>query len=127
MMMHNAWGDHDENVSAMRPCNLGFQTDINLCPSSKNLNSKLNREVAEFELAEVNGAHRLDGETDVYMPSPELSEADAHMHILGGDDVGSWVESAEERRRRILSATMSRISKQEEELEQQCGTGRAVN
>ena len=60
------------------------------------------------------------------MPSAEL-EADAHTHVLGGDDVASLVESAEERRRRILSATMSRLRKQEEELEQQCGTGRTVN
>ncbi len=60
------------------------------------------------------------------MPSPEL-EADAHTHVLGGD-VGSLVsESAEERRQRILSATTKRLRKQEEELEQQCGTGRTVN
>ena len=60
------------------------------------------------------------------MPAPEL-EADTHTHVLGGEDVGSLVESAEERRRRILSATMNRLRKQEEELEQQCGTGRTVN
>lgn len=60
------------------------------------------------------------------MPSPEIG-ADTHMHVLGGDDVQSLVESAEERRQRVLSATMNRLRKQEEELEQQCGTGRTVN
>ncbi|KAF8347977.1 WLM-domain-containing protein [Amanita rubescens] len=105
-LTHNVWGDHDENF--------------------KELNSKLNREVAEFELAEGNGTRRLNGEGDVYIPSPEL-EADTHTHVLGGNDVGSLVESAEERRQRILSATMNRLRKQEEELEQQCGTGRTVN
>ncbi|KAF8621806.1 hypothetical protein AX15_007482 [Amanita polypyramis BW_CC] len=106
-LTHNVWGDHDENF--------------------KELNSKLNREVAEFELATTRGAHHLRDEGDVYEPSSGL-EADDHIHVLGGGgDAALQIESAEERRQRILDATMNRLRKQEEELEHQCGTGRTVN
>ena len=64
----------------------------------------------------------MDGE-DVYEPSLE-HEAEAHAHILGGSGIHSIPlnESRDERRRRVLEATMSRLHKEEEELEQSCGT-----
>lgn len=93
----------------------------------KELNSKLNKEVAEFERAQRDGTHHLMHKGDVYEPSSEL-EAEAHAHVLGGGGSGgvfssfSLNESREERRRRMLDATMSRLRKEEEELEQSCGT-----
>lgn len=90
----------------------------------KELNSKLNKEVAEFERAQRDGTHHLMHKGDVYEPSSEL-EAEAHAHVLGGGggfSSFSLNESREERRRRMLDATMSRLRKEEEELEQSCGT-----
>lgn len=87
------------------------------------MNSKLNKEVAEFERAASEGTHSLMGSGDVYEPSPEL-EAEAHTHILGGRGVSalSLDDSREDRRRRVLEATVKRLRKEEEELEQSCGT-----
>ena len=89
----------------------------------KELNSKLNKEVAEFERAQREGTHYLMHKGDVYEPSSEL-EAEAHVHVLGGGGFSSLYlnESREERRRRMLDATISRLRKEEEELEQSCGT-----
>ncbi|KAG6900028.1 hypothetical protein C0993_004085 [Termitomyces sp. T159_Od127] len=105
-LTHNVWGDHDNNF--------------------KELNSKLNREVAEFERASVEGTHSLSGNGDTYQPSSEL-EAEAQSYILGGmgsSSVGPALdESPEERRRRVLEATMARLRKEDEELENSCGTG----
>ncbi|KAF8202397.1 WLM-domain-containing protein [Pholiota molesta] len=106
-LTHNVWGDHDENFKA--------------------LNSKLNREVAEFEKATTNGTHYLSGGPgyDVYQPSSEL-EAEAQTYTLGGPSpvpVSTAYESQEDRRRRILEATMNRLRREEEEIEHSCGTG----
>jgi hypothetical protein len=68
------------------------------------------------------GTHYLGSDQDVYQPSSDL-EAEARVHILGGGtsrDLSS--ESLEERRRRILEATMNRLRKEEEEIEHSCGT-----
>ncbi|KAI0339684.1 WLM-domain-containing protein [Trametopsis cervina] len=105
-LTHNVWGDHDNNF--------------------KELNSKLNREVAEFERAATGGAHRLDEYTSsAYEPSSEL-EAEARLlassHVLGGGSTPLATDSREERRRRVLEATMNRLKKEEEELEHSCGT-----
>ncbi|TFK48531.1 WLM-domain-containing protein [Heliocybe sulcata] len=101
-LTHNVHGDHDNNF--------------------KELNSKLNKEVAQYEEAVSQGTHHL-GESwgDVYEPSPGL-EAEAHGHVLGGSVPASANDSVEERRRRVLEATMRRLQKEEEELEQSCGT-----
>ncbi|THG94545.1 hypothetical protein EW026_g6948 [Hermanssonia centrifuga] len=89
----------------------------------KELNSQLNREVAEFERAATEGTHYLSSTAgDIYQPSSQL-EAEAQTYVLGGTShtpVAS--ESREERRRRLLDATMNRLRKEEEELEQSCGT-----
>ena len=90
------------------------------------MNSKLNREVAGFERATVQGTHYLSGgpEGDFYQPSSDL-EAEARTYTLGGSSSGSSSvvnESQEERRQRILEATMTRLTKEEEEIEHSCGT-----
>lgn len=73
----------------------------------------------------MNGTHYLSGHGDTYQPSSEL-EAEAQSYILGGTDssfVGAALdESREERRRRVLEATMARLRKEDEELENSCGT-----
>lgn len=105
-LTHNMWGDHDNNF--------------------KELNSKLNREVAEFEQALKDGAHHL-ASADMYEPGLDL-EAEAHTHMLGegtyvlGGESTLLGDSREDRRRRALQATVKRLQKQEEELEQNCGT-----
>ncbi|KAL1739800.1 WLM domain-containing protein [Schizophyllum fasciatum] len=103
-LTHNVHGDHNNDF--------------------KELNSLLNRQVTEFESARARGTHRLDGAGDMYEPSSEL-EAEARAYVLGGK-AGSATplpnESAEQRRERMLQATMSRLQKEEEELEQSCGT-----
>ncbi|SJL13724.1 uncharacterized protein ARMOST_17172 [Armillaria ostoyae] len=102
-LSHNVWGDHDNNF--------------------KELNSKLNKEVVEFERARGDGTHSLSGlETyDAYEPSSEL-EAEARMQVLGGSGSFNRDESNEERRRRLLDATMARLRKEEQEMEDSCGT-----
>ncbi|KAH8833168.1 WLM-domain-containing protein [Flagelloscypha sp. PMI_526] len=92
-LTHNVWGDHDQNFKA--------------------LNSRLNREVVEYEKSVSEGTHRL-GE--------RLAEAQAH--VLGGS-AGQSIgldESAEARRERILQATMARLKLEEEQVENSCGT-----
>ncbi|KAK0188535.1 WLM-domain-containing protein [Armillaria mellea] len=102
-LTHNVWGDHDNNF--------------------KELNSKLNKEVAEFERARSDGTHSLSGlETyDAYEPSSEL-EAEARMQVLGGSGSFNRDESNEDRRQRLLDATMARLRKEEQEMEDSCGT-----
>ncbi|KAG6908892.1 hypothetical protein DXG01_002870 [Tephrocybe rancida] len=107
-LTHNIWGDHDNNF--------------------KELNSKLNREVAEFEQAAKRGTHYFSRGGDAYQPSSEL-EAEAHSYILGGaaspSAVAALGDSREEMRLRVLEAAMARLRKEEEELENSCGTGAA--
>lgn len=92
------------------------------------MNSQLNREVADFERNTAEGTHYLTGSGDAYQPSSEL-EAEAQSYILGGGSQtlggasgASGDESREDRRRRLLDATMRRLQKEEEELEERCGT-----
>ncbi|KAI0832090.1 WLM-domain-containing protein [Trametes gibbosa] len=101
-LTHNVWGDHDNNF--------------------KELNSTLNKEVAEFERAKATGTHHLTG--DGFEPVYSALEAEAQEYVLGGggQTPGSINDSPEERRKRVLAATMRRLQKEEEELEQQCGT-----
>ena len=54
--------------------------------------------------------------------APEL-ESEAQEYILGGSfPSGPINDSREERRRRALEAAVSRLRKQEEEIEHSCGT-----
>ncbi|CAA7265149.1 unnamed protein product [Cyclocybe aegerita] len=109
-LTHNVWGDHDENF--------------------KELNSKLNREVAEYERSVSAGTHYLSGGPDVYQPSSEL-EAEARALTLGGSGASAGPssfneETQEERRQKLLQATMNRLRKEEEEIEYSCGTGKST-
>jgi hypothetical protein len=57
------------------------------------------------------------------MYEPEALENDAlTSHVLGGGSRSSNSDSVEERRRRMLAAALSRLQKEEEELENSCGT-----
>jgi len=90
----------------------------------KTLNSTLNREVAEYERSVVRGTNRLVERGDVH--DPVEAEAEAHVHVLGGMmnlSSSSSSESPEERRRRILDATIARLKKEDEEIDNSCGTG----
>ncbi|KAJ3569210.1 hypothetical protein NP233_g5199 [Leucocoprinus birnbaumii] len=112
-LTHNVWGDHDENF--------------------KELNSKLNREVTQFERDQASGTHYLTSSADphgIYQPSSEL-EAEARAYVLGGSSSTASTaalagDSREDMRRRMLEATMSRLRKEEEEIEMSCGTGTDV-
>lgn len=103
-------------------------------PEFKILNSELNAQIEAFERAQRTGTHSLV-EGDVYEPSaPALSlrENDSatvgattavNSHRLGGSTTSSsTMVSAEERRHRILMATMRRLEKEEQEIEQSCGS-----
>jgi hypothetical protein len=60
----------------------------------------------------------------MYQPSSELPE-ETRTNVLGGTGSGSLSsESAEERRSRVLEATMNRLLRNEEDIEHSCGTGR---
>ncbi|KAI0730631.1 WLM-domain-containing protein [Earliella scabrosa] len=105
-LTHNVWGDHDNNF--------------------KELNSTLNKEVAEFERAQAAGTHHL---TSPGFDSPHSAlEAEAQeyavrgTYTLGGTTSTSASDSPEERRRKVLEATMNRLRKEEQELEDRCGT-----
>lgn len=85
--------------------------------------------MAEFDRAAAVGSHTLSDVRYAYQPSSELeAEAQAHIlsggssHVLGGVSRVSSNDSIEERRRRVLEATMNRLKKEEEELEHNCGT-----
>lgn len=88
------------------------------------MNSRLNREVLAYEQSASAGTHTLGGSYPVYDPSSASSELEREAaHVLGGSRVApSANETAEDRRRKILNATMTRLRKEEEELEQSCGT-----
>ncbi|SPO31847.1 uncharacterized protein UTRI_06684 [Ustilago trichophora] len=97
-------------------------------PEFKMLNSKLNAQIEAFERAQQNGTHSLvDG--DVYEPSaPELSSGGSGSAPGGGRRLGGATSgsdegnNAEERRQRILMATMRRLEREEQEIEQSCGS-----
>ena len=92
----------------------------------KELNSKLNREVLEYERSVIEGARTLSGaplSATTWGASPE-QEAESQAYVLGGSGGSSFEDSVEDRRQRILNATMNLLQKEEEELEHSCGTGR---
>ncbi|KAJ6632556.1 WLM domain-containing protein [Mycena sp. CBHHK59/15] len=89
----------------------------------KELNSQLNREVAEYERAVAQGTHRLQS-GDMYEPESLENEALTSQVLGGGSRSRNSLEtdSVEERRRRMLEAALNRLRKEEEELENSCGT-----
>ncbi|PIL24649.1 hypothetical protein GSI_12533 [Ganoderma sinense ZZ0214-1] len=107
-LTHNVWGDHDNNF--------------------KELNSQLNRDVAEFERARATGAHILSGRRPEFSHAGSALEAEAQEYVfggaytLGGTGTSDLGDSPEERRRKVLEATMNRLREEEKELEDRCGT-----
>lgn len=103
-LTHNVWGDHDDNF--------------------KTLNSRLNREVAEYERHLKDNTHSLMGMG--YQPISAGTEmmAEATAHVLGGS--GTPVDSSNlspaERRARVLEATLRRLQAEEKEIEDMCGS-----
>ena len=96
----------------------------------KELNSQLNREVANFEISVTEGTHYLSNPDDIYQPSAELPVVpeETHTYVLGGTESGSSSgESADERRSTVLAATMNRLLRNEEDIEHSCGTGRSAS
>jgi hypothetical protein len=109
-LTHNVWGDHDNNF--------------------KELNSILNREVAEFERSRTAGTHHLGGGAGDSYYEPAL-EADAYAggaYVLGGKSISSPAggsgqdESRDARRLRALEAATRRLQEREAEIEQMCGS-----
>lgn len=96
-------------------------------PEFKILNSELNAQIEAFEKGKQDSTHRLI-QGDVYEPSaPTLSSGVSSSsgggHRLGGtaNGVGETV-TAQERRQRILMATMRRLEREEQEIEQSCAS-----
>ena len=127
-LAHNVHGEHDNNVRSFSSRNETADFNI-LSFQFKELNSRLNREVAAFERAARDGAHSLSSVSDAYEPGLEVEAQDALItgtFTLGGGPLGSAPASSgntkEERRQRMLEATIERLRKQEEEVEHSCGT-----
>jgi hypothetical protein len=103
-LTHNVWGDHDDNF--------------------KQLNSQLNREIAQFERDQKRGTHSFN-EGEVYEPEIEAYGARSQLiggsNVLGGSAGGHAADSREERRLRVLQATLARIQKEEKDIEDRCG------
>ncbi|EPQ27633.1 uncharacterized protein PFL1_04771 [Pseudozyma flocculosa PF-1] len=103
----------------------------------KTFNSELNAQIAGFEQRKAEGTHALV-EGDAYDPDA------AAMAVPGGDggggaaggrrlgsgsgsgssDANGGPTSVKERRQRILEATMRRLEKEEQEIEESCGSAR---
>ena len=63
----------------------------------KELNLKLNQEVAKFEISVSEGAHYLSDHAVIYQPSFELGLEETQTYVQGGTGSGSSLdESAEE-------------------------------
>jgi len=78
-------------------------------PKFNELNAKPNREVAEVEARARDSMHTLMGDVSTHETSGPKGETQDN-------------ETTEDRRRRLLEATLSRVK---EETKDSCGTGRA--
>ncbi|KAG8744984.1 hypothetical protein FRC10_009092 [Ceratobasidium sp. 414] len=91
----------------------------------KTLNSQLNREVAEFERSVQAGSNTLSSSVDTYEDhaSNVQREAAVQAFVLGGGtnpESPHTSENREERRRRILTATVARLEQEEREIDDRC-------
>jgi len=96
----------------------------------KELNSLLNRQVAEYETNLKASTHTLSESTyagPAFSPSGPSSavEAEAYSHRLGGGGGQRWgdEDTPQARRGRVLAATLRRLEKEEQEIEDMCGSG----
>ncbi|KAG8883883.1 hypothetical protein FRB97_005721 [Tulasnella sp. 331] len=107
-LTHNVFGPHDDNF--------------------KTLNSKLNREVDEYEGAVKAGSHSLSGlgAGDYYDPDntvgSALTDAEVTSRVLGGGTSSLLTGSREEMRQKMLEAATQRLRRQEQEIEERCGS-----
>lgn len=99
-LAHNVWSEHNNDF--------------------KELNSQLNREVAEFEAAAEAGTHQLSNLRDIYQPLSD-EEVEARTHVLGGIGLRGN-DTMEDRRKKALEAATARLMNEEEELERSCGS-----
>jgi hypothetical protein len=95
-------------------------------PEFKILNSELNAQVEAYENKVSQGTNYLS-DMDFYVPEEANGGANALQettHILGGSVGESSLEqgSVQDKRQRILLATMKRLEKQENEIEKGCGS-----
>ncbi|KZT52280.1 WLM-domain-containing protein [Calocera cornea HHB12733] len=97
-LTHCVWADHDDRFKA--------------------LNSQLNREILEHELARARGAHThtLSG------PSSGGGYEPAQAAAGRAGEAGEAEEDLEERRQRVLEAVLRRALREEEEMEGRCGS-----
>lgn len=98
------------------------------------MNSKLNREVAEYDQHLVANRHSLLGSGPIYQPSGSTAEneqlAEATVHVLGrgeGATSLSNASTAAERRQQVLDATLRRLKIEEKEIEDMCGSGQQAD
>ncbi|KAG9000766.1 hypothetical protein FRB95_004137 [Tulasnella sp. JGI-2019a] len=109
-LTHNVFGPHNDDF--------------------KTLNSQLNSEVEEYERTVKAGSHSLSsfGGGDYYEPDQTLgsalTDAEVTSRVLGGDGSGSSLltGSREEMRQKMLEAATQRLRKQEQEIEERCGS-----
>lgn len=91
----------------------------------KTLNSQVNREVAEFERAIKAGSHTLfESNSHENRASNIEKEAAVQAFVLGGGsntEPGRQPDNREERRQRILTATIARLEQEERDIEDRCG------
>ncbi|CAE6456066.1 unnamed protein product [Rhizoctonia solani] len=101
-LTHNVYGGHGDDF--------------------KILNSRLNREVAEYEQSVRAGSRTLSGSTPHADRSTNVErEAAVQAFVLGGGTNSAPAnEGREERRRRILEAAISRLEQEEKEIEDRC-------
>ena len=94
------------------------------------MNSQLNREVADFERAAIQGSHSLNGTGAVYEPNSEAEVRTGLIggtYVLGGDSSSTQAsDSREERRRHILEAAALRLREEEQAIEDMCGSAGAA-
>lgn len=71
------------------------------------------------------GAHQLTDTRGAYEPDIERDAqiiSGGGAYILGGASASATDDSVEERRKKMLEATLKRLEKEEQELEESCGT-----
>lgn len=96
-------------------------------PEFKELNSKLNAELAAWEKRREEGTHSLV-EGEMYVPPPDMGSSgpSGGAYVLGGKAASKGLEagpaSSAERRQAILEATLKRVAKLEAEIEAGCGS-----
>jgi hypothetical protein len=110
---------------------ISFHCTLIIIFQFKRLNSQLHREVVDFDRARAAGTHTLATSTDpygIYEPTEQAIEVEAWSHVLDGSSTTSIDgDSRDDMRKRMLEATVRRLQREEEELENSCGTGHSTS